>query len=204
MEEPGERLQETNLMLMKLNQITHGVTMKRYLFSFAVYALGFPAVAQNFHTEPSCWDKPRIYHTGSPSVDLGRKIERTLNVTRTPRDDALVSLNGGYKTWVEIPNRPVGNVADQILYLYSEQERVTRFYIEQAQLIVTPQWINEKLVFARVVWGREAYTDIVVDVESGDVVYEEEARGGPDLGGNGSRRVHQCDRGPAGTDASPI
>lgn len=137
-----------------------------------------PAAAQTFHTEPSCWDGPRIYHVGPPSAELARKIERTPNVSRTPRDNAVLSYNSAYKAWVEIPNAPVGNVADQILYIASEQDRVTRFYIEQAMLPVTPRWINEKLVFARIAWGRIVFTDIIIDAESGELLYQEEARDG--------------------------
>lgn len=152
--------------------------MKRLLSILALCSIAFPASGQDFHTDPSCWTSPRIYHAGTPSSDIVRRIERTPNVTREPRDTSVVSPNGAYKAWVELPNSPVGNVADQILYIYSEQGRVTRFYIEQAQMPLTPQWINEKLVFVRVVWGRTVFTDMMIDAENGEILYQEEARAG--------------------------
>lgn len=136
------------------------------------------APAQDFHTSPACWEGPRTYHAGAPSPDLDRKVERTPNVTREPRENAVISPNGAYKAWVEIPNAPQGNVADQILYVASEQDRVTRFYLEQAQLRVSPSWINEKLVFVRARWGRMVATDLIIDAESGELIYSEEARDG--------------------------
>ncbi len=138
------------------------------------------AAAPGFHTDPSCWDTPRVFHTGPPSEALAQRVERTANVTREPRDNSVVSPNGAYKVWVELPNSPVGSVADQVLYVYSEQGRVTRFYLAQSLFPLDPRWINEKLVFVRVPWGRVAFTDLVINAENGDVLYQEEARAGQD------------------------
>jgi len=152
--------------------------MKYFLLVLAFCAFAVPASAQDFRTDPSCWTSPRIYHSGTPSTDIVRRIERTPNVTREPRDTSVVSPNGAYKAWVEIPNTPIGIIADLVLYIYSEQGRVTRFYIEQARMPLTPIWVNEKLVFVRVVWGRSVFTDMMIDAESGDILYQEEARAG--------------------------
>jgi len=152
--------------------------MKYFLPLLALCAFTTPVSAQDFHTDPSCWASPRIYHSGIPSTDIAQRIERTPDVTREPRDISVVSPNGAYKAWVELPNAPIGNLADQVLYIYTEQDRVTRFYIEQAQVPLTPRWISEKLVFVRVVWGRSVFTDMIIDAESGEILYEEEARAG--------------------------
>lgn len=40
---------------------------------------------------------------------------------------------------------------------------------------VDTQWLNEKLLFLRVWWGRIVSTDLVLNVETGDPVYAEEA-----------------------------
>ncbi|MEJ2130868.1 MAG: hypothetical protein P8Y95_04430 [Gammaproteobacteria bacterium] len=40
---------------------------------------------------------------------------------------------------------------------------------------VHTQWLSEKLLFLRVWWGRIVSTDLVLDVETGDPVYAEEA-----------------------------
>jgi hypothetical protein len=40
---------------------------------------------------------------------------------------------------------------------------------------VTVHWLNEKLLFIRVWWGRIVSTDLVLDVDSGNPIYSEEA-----------------------------
>ncbi|GLQ21375.1 hypothetical protein ACFFUB_10900 [Algimonas porphyrae] len=152
--------------------------MKYWFSALALCALTVPAAAQEFHSDPSCWTKPRIYHAGAPGAEMASRIERTPNVTRTARDTALLSPNGAYKLWVEIPNRPSGNLADQILYIDSEEGRVTRFYIAQSQSPLSPRWVNEKLVFLRVAWGRISFTDLLIDAESGEIIYQEAAMAG--------------------------
>jgi hypothetical protein len=41
-----------------------------------------------------------------------------------------------------------------------------------------PRWLNEKLVFVRVAWGRIAFSDLIFDVEKRELVFHEEARYG--------------------------
>jgi len=40
---------------------------------------------------------------------------------------------------------------------------------------VQPRWVNEKLLFIEVWWGRLVATDLIVDIEKGEIVYIEDA-----------------------------
>ena len=48
-------------------------------------------------------------------------------------------------------------------------------FSEHASYGIRPQWINEKLLSISVSWGRIVSTDIILDVESGEFVYIEDA-----------------------------
>lgn len=61
-----------------------------------------------------------------------------------------------------------------------DNERETRLVllIEDVAGPIAPHWINEKLILVRVAWGRLVFSDLIVDVERGEVVFHELVRDG--------------------------
>jgi hypothetical protein len=62
--------------------------------------------------------------------------------------------------------------------VFTERDDVTVLTFTGVKQPVQPSWINEKLLFARVAWGRVLFTDLIFDVEREAWVYEEAARFG--------------------------
>ena len=52
---------------------------------------------------------------------------------------------------------------------------LTLEFKDHANNDVTPIWLNEKLLFIRVWWGRIVSTDMVLDIETGKFLYAQEA-----------------------------
>ncbi len=49
-------------------------------------------------------------------------------------------------------------------------------FSDHASYGVRPQWLNEKLLYIEVWWGRVLATDLIVDIETGEIRYQELAR----------------------------
>ena len=139
---------------------------------------GWAAQAEEagFHTDPACWDAPRIYHSGPPSADLTNRI----HLIETPGDasppeNIAVSPNGAYGFWVRRPDTTRPSPWDTGIIVDVEQGRRPSLLIEQVLQPPAPQWLTEKLIYLRVVWGRSVFSDLIWDVEANELVYHEQA-----------------------------
>lgn len=148
--------------------------------------VGGRASAETFHTRPSCWTEPRIFHTDERFRDL--EIER---VDGALGSHSVPSPNGAYRFQVVMEESGSNPPWNANLLIYNERPYLLRIRlpdISQRQA-VEARWINEKLVFVRVWWGRIAGTDLVIDAEREailleDAVYE---------GSQPFRQFRQCD-----------
>ena len=134
---------------------------------------------ERFHTSPECWKEARIYHPGPPSADLANRV----HLIDTPAaagapGEPTVSPNGGYRFWVRNPD--TGQQGPSGAGIVIDVERKTRptLLFENVAQPIHPRWLNEKLIFVRVAWGRIAFSDVIFDVETRQIVYHEEARYG--------------------------
>ncbi len=62
------------------------------------------------------------------------------------------------------------------LSIYTEKDYLISINFKEVFGINKPKWINEKLIFITVWWGRIAATDIIYDVEKEKVIYLEGKR----------------------------
>jgi hypothetical protein len=65
-----------------------------------------------------------------------------------------------------------------VLYVFGNRARPVRLRIsfrDHGNGGVHAQWINEKLLFADVWWGRIASTDLIINVDNSNVLYVEDA-----------------------------
>lgn len=154
---PGRRLRSTGLLL--LLALPHGTL-----------------AAQGFHTEPSCWNEPRVYHTGSPPAELANRV----TVIKAPADvipsgTAVVSPNGAYRFWVRNPDTAEPGPWGAGLVIGAERAQNSVVLFSEVSGRINPSWVNEKLIFVRVPWGRVTFTDLIVDAEENTIIYQEQA-----------------------------
>jgi hypothetical protein len=60
------------------------------------------------------------------------------------------------------------------LLVFTERPELLRLTIvDHDNTAPTASWVNEKLLFVRIWWGRIAATDLILDVEAGTILSEE-------------------------------
>lgn len=137
-----------------------------------LFAIPGGAVAADFHTRPHCWSEPRIYHDGGAAEPIPiRRVEGALG------GEAERSPNGAYGFRIVEPDDSAGLSEPTLVLVDNERPYLLRMSLEGGRS-VTASWVNEKLVFVRVWWGRIAGTDYLVDVEREEVVHAETVRFG--------------------------
>jgi hypothetical protein len=130
----------------------------------------------DFHTSPACWSEPRIAHQGTPPGELRSLVRVGWTRDAVPDTGGVAGPNGAYRYWTAyVPEGEIGEAGGSVL-VDVERGRTLGVSAAGARAAPQPSWINEKLLFVRLVWGRVQFTDLVVDVERGVIVYEEAAR----------------------------
>lgn len=133
------------------------------------------SVPEPFHTSPACWSEPRIYHDGTPSKELRDRVAISWVRESPPESGGALSPNDAYEAWT-LRGGP-GGLRDSAAAVLIDVERPERLLIETRGLLEPPEirWVNEKILFIRIPWGRIVYTDLLVDVERGVRIHEDEA-----------------------------
>jgi hypothetical protein len=137
-----------------------------------------PASAQIWHTPPSCWSAARLTH-----ADWSEQPGERLRVHRSreaPDGGTWVtSPNGGYRFRKIDPDFVAPPPWTTRIVIEAERSELTIVELgNHGNAPAHAAWLNEKLVFVRVWWGRVLGADLIVDAEKGDVVWKETARGG--------------------------
>jgi hypothetical protein len=137
---------------------------------------------------PDCWTEPRLYLTDTddwnwPSRTKIERIAATapLQVTRAP--------NRVYSFAVQ------GEAPRQSVLIFAEQPRAIRISFNDPRGLAEVKWLNEKLLYLRVWWGRVAATDLFFDVEQARVVLAQSVHDGADAMQQyqeGCRRMGGC------------
>lgn len=124
------------------------------------------AAAERYHSSPACWPSPR-YTQHPPAADLVERISLRSDADAVQLMEGERSPNGGYRYQLQ----QVGE--DWQLLVDIEDGRSLRLQLRAPQHRPSARWINEKLVFLRVPWGRHLGSDLIIDVEAGKLLYHE-------------------------------
>ena len=127
-----------------------------------------------FHTRPDKWAEPRLYH-GS----FDHKYVDRISISRIALVDVnepkVISPNKAYWFSVHYPDRMKPGPYDFRADIYNERDYLVRLHVSDIGNYKTKvRWINEKLLYARVWWGRVKGVDFILDVESETVIYKED------------------------------
>ena len=127
-----------------------------------------------WHTTPDKWDEPRIFHTAfddqwADRVQLAKEPVRDVNETM------YVSPNGAYWYAMEMSEIFEPTQRNATIRIYNERDDF--FCIRLADINSSyecrAEWINEKLLYVRFWLGRVLGVDLIVDVETEQIVYQE-------------------------------
>lgn len=123
--------------------------------------------------DPSAWKGPRLFHRRFQD-NFTKRI--TLSkcgfpaILMTP----VYSKNQGYYFMTRNPDFSKKGPWSTVIYIYTEKEKLTRVTLAgHAAYPAQINWINEKMIFIRVWWGRLIGTDLIFDVESDSMVSKE-------------------------------
>ncbi len=148
-----------------------------------LFLLASPSFSEElFHTRPSCWQEPRIHSAPDlhPEPDLLR-ISGSL-------ETAVLSPNGAYGFAMRETEGDAENPRRAIVEISVERPYLLQAAMPNARSVEPPKWVNEKLLYLRVWWGRVAGTDYLLDVEAERFVLGE----GFNYGGIAYQQFQQC------------
>lgn len=121
---------------------------------------------------PDCWPEARVVH----SADDWKRLKENFKIEKIKLEKPVrfenVSPNKAYsfKTeWFRLEAR---------ISIYAEKDSLTIIKISDERGVSDVRWVNEKLLFMRIWWGRIAIEDVIFDVERDKVVYTEPAMDG--------------------------
>jgi hypothetical protein len=130
-------------------------------------------------TPPPC-DDAQVQYRPAPS-----EVAHKIRVTRPSSQPALstsarklVSPQG--TRWffeVDPDYTSTKEPWNTILFIHrtGETDRVLRLDVMDHGNTFTASWINEKLLFVEVWWGRRAASDVILDIDQGKIMYHEMA-----------------------------
>lgn len=120
---------------------------------------------------PDCWTEVRIFQGDDDDWDWSSRtrIERVL---ATRSDAATLSPNGAYYFAF------AGELPDRTLLIFAEKDHFIQMSFTGSRGLADVKWINERLLYLRVWWGRVAATDLVFDVENERMVLTESVHDG--------------------------
>jgi len=136
-------------------------------------------VAGTAHTDPACWDAPRLYHTGPAPAELANRVHLIDVPASAPVLGAPTAApNQAYQFWVRNPDTSQPGPWGAGVVVDVERERRPVLLLDDVAGPVAPRWINEKLIYLRVPWGRVVFSDLILDVERAELIFHEQVRYG--------------------------
>lgn len=122
-----------------------------------------------FHTDPSCWSQPRNYHQSVANSEWADKVHLISSGRQRPEQPGTFSPNRAYQYWVM--SSSAANNTD--ILIDNENTGLLVLELTQPLQAPAPQWLNEKLLYLRVAWGRVLFSDVLIDVEQVRIIYHE-------------------------------
>ena len=131
------------------------------------------------HTRPDRWKKPRVFHT---TVD--KRYSERFFVWRAPltqiAGEKMLSPNKAYWFSVTEPDTMKPGPYKLQVDIYNERDYLVRLDVLDiyGNFKSHAEWINEKLLYARLWWGRVLGVDFIFDVEKEQIIYKENINDG--------------------------
>lgn len=132
------------------------------------------AATSDWHTSPDKWSEPRIYHSAfDEEFSKGIVISR-VKIKYNDQLKKEFSSNNAY--WYHVQSadyRKEGPYSTDILIDNERGYLVSLKLLEHSQYEPKISWINEKLLYIEVWWGRILGSYLIFDVEKEQILYKE-------------------------------
>jgi hypothetical protein len=155
--------------------------MKRLilLWFFFILASFGTALAQDWHTTPDKWQEGRIFHSKFENDFEGR-----IRISHTQLDKKILekiekeknySPNKAYWFVVDSPDTMKPGPWSTEIRVFNERDSIIKIeLVDHAATYVTSiRWVNEKLLYVQLWWGRILGTYFIFDVEKEKIVIKE-------------------------------
>ena len=138
--------------------------MKFYLASLCILSSSLIAVP-----DASEWNSPRNYHIAFED-EFSDRIEVIEKENQAPSEAANYSTNEAY--WFEL--EPLNEKTnEQRISVSADGSATISLKDTYTNFPTKAHWMDEKLIFIRVYWGRIVGTDLIFDVEKKEFIYRE-------------------------------
>jgi len=143
-------------------------------FAGLAAALAGPALAQQ--SAPACARHDYVYE-GPPAEWSAPRISLSAMTFDAIPGDALRSPGAGFALWTRNTDMMAAEpVRTASVMAAGPDGRGLRLDLTEVHWGVDPVWLNEKLIYLRVVWGRIFYTDLILNAETAKAVYAMDVR----------------------------
>lgn len=131
------------------------------------------AAPHDWHTSPDKWKEPRIYHTSFDKSFDGR-ITVGKDIVPVQLTEQHWSSNKTYYFITYSPNFQKKGPWNTVISVANESGYFVQVLLtDHKNSSPTAKWINEKLLYIEVWWGRILGTTIIFDVESEKIIHKE-------------------------------
>lgn len=134
--------------------------------------------SRQWHTTPDQWEEPRIYHSQFDE-DYANRIDIShVNPDNLPKENSkekVLSSNKAYWYIVRLPDTKKPGPWSAEILIFNERDYLIKINLADyaATYTVTTNWINEKLLYVQLWWGRILGTCFIFDVEKEKIVTKE-------------------------------
>jgi hypothetical protein len=120
-----------------------------------------------------------VFHVGPPTAELANRVHPIeLPHVGDPPGDAVTAPTGRYRFLVRNPDTKQPGPWGAALVVDGGNGRRHGLLIEDVGAPIAPRWLDGRLIFLRIVWGRSVFSDLIFDAASGTLPYHEQAEDG--------------------------
>ncbi|MDA3872694.1 MAG: hypothetical protein PF795_01895 [Kiritimatiellae bacterium] len=134
----------------------------------------------SFHTTPDKWTESRIFHTSTEN-HMGERLRQSMvPYDGRGREDVIYSPNKAYWFSSHDISPDDESKGARFIEIFSERPYLVRIEFHKHYKIFEPdvRWINQKLLYIEVWWGRVVGTYLMYDVEKEEVLIAESVHDG--------------------------
>ena len=142
-------------------------------FSLLMADFSSGQTGEAWHTPPDQWTEPRLYHSA-----FEKEYEKRILISRISKMDAaeemVFSPNKAYWYSYERPDFKKPGPWSTTFHVFNERNDLIGIQlVDHSQYEPAARWINEKLLYIQVWWGRVLGSYLIFDVEKERVVIKE-------------------------------
>lgn len=147
------------------------------LVIYVVILIVLPAIcyAIDWHTPPDKWFNPRIFHS---TFGAGKRIAITHTKITNDIEKHHYSDNKAYWFSLVKPDQMQSGPWSTIIKIFNERDYLINIKLTDHIWNAKVKWVNEKLIYIEVWWGRVLGSYLIYDVEKEMIIIKETVHDG--------------------------